>query len=149
MYWIDGSPRPPIVPHCFLLSSSRAKEFALVLDLIENQGRIVESCVKMNNFDHWCIEASVLVDLMIDLMQLDQGYLIQDGLSTRDKSLCQIADQNSQFVSLVTISTFELARKRLSSPSRANGRASTISTPIVSHTIYLVSKDRRQRPPLS
>ena len=72
MYWLDGSPRLPFVSHCsYQLSSSRAKTFALAQDLIENQARIVRSCVKINDFDHWSIEASELVDLIIDLVVSD------------------------------------------------------------------------------
>ena len=112
MYWLDGSSKLPFVPHCsYLLSSSRAKKFALALDLIENQARIVKSCVKIGDFDHWCIEASELVDLVMDLMH-------RDGMSTRDSSLCRISDLNSQFVNSVRFSTFELACSRLE-PKRA------------------------------
>ena len=67
MYWLDGSPRLPFISRCsYRLSSSRAKKFALAKDLIENQAQIVKSCVKMKNFDHWCIEASELVNLEDD-----------------------------------------------------------------------------------
>ena len=69
------------------MSSSRANKFALAQDLIENQARIVKSLVKIGNFDHWCIEASELVDLVIDLVWRDEKYLCQDGLSTRDESV--------------------------------------------------------------
>ena len=83
MYWLDGSSKLPFVPRCsYLLSSSRAKKFTLAQDLIENQARIVKSCVKIGDFDHWCIETSELVDLVIDLVQRDKKYLRQDGLST-------------------------------------------------------------------
>ena len=83
MYWLDESSRLPFVPHCsYLMSSSRAKKFALAQGLIENQARIVKSCVKTGDFDHWCIEASELVDLVIDLACRDEKYLRQDGLST-------------------------------------------------------------------
>ena len=75
-----------------MLSSSRAKKFALAQDLIENQARVVKSCVKINNFDHWCIEASELVDLMIDLTYRDETYLQLDGMSMRDESLHRISD---------------------------------------------------------
>src|ERR1700679_3011334 len=109
MYWLDGSPRLPFVPHCsYLMSSSRAKKFALAQDLIENQARIVKSLVKIGNFDHWCIEASELVDLMIDLACRDEKYLCRDGMSTRDKSLCRISDLNSQLVNSVNFLAFEL-----------------------------------------
>src|SRR5258708_26141917 len=88
MYWLDGSTRLPFVPHCsYLMSSSRAKKFALAQDLIENQARIVKSLVKIGDFDHWCIEASELVDLMLDLVWRDKKYLRRDELSTRDESL--------------------------------------------------------------
>ena len=83
MYWLDGSSRLPFVPRCsYLMSSSRAKKFALAQGLIQNQARIVKSCVKTGNFDHRCIEASELVDLVIDLAQRDKKYLCRDGLST-------------------------------------------------------------------
>ena len=115
MYWLDGSSKLPFVPCCsYLLSSSRAKKFALAQDLIENQARIVKSLVKIGDFDHWCIEASELVDLVLDLIWRDEKYLHQDGLSTRDESLHQISDLNSQFVNFVRFSMFELAHKHLS-----------------------------------
>jgi hypothetical protein len=87
MYWLDGSSKLPFVPHCsYLMSSSRANFFALAQDLIENQARIVKSCVKINDFDNWCHAASELVDLVIDLMERDEVYLLRDGLSTLDES---------------------------------------------------------------
>src|ERR1700735_1280703 len=136
MYWLDGSSKLPFVPRCsYLLSSSRAKKFALAQDLIENQARIVKSLVKIGDFDHWCHAASELVDLMIDLVRKDEKYLHRDGLLTRDESLCRISDLNSQFVNFVNVSTFELARKRLSPSSRLSGRASMVNsilTPMVS-----------------
>src|SRR5882762_6313469 len=68
MYWLDGSSKLPFVPRCsHLMSSSRAKKFALAQDLIENQAQVVKICVKIGDFDHWCHAASELVDLMIDL----------------------------------------------------------------------------------
>jgi hypothetical protein len=126
MYWLDGSPRLPFVPRCsYLMSSSRAKKFALAQDLIENQARIVKSLVKIGDFDHWCIEASELVDLVVDLVRRDKKYLHRDGLSTRDESLHQISNLNSQFVNFVCFSVFELTCKCLSPPSRMSGHAST------------------------
>ena len=77
--------------HLFLaahMSSSRAKKFALAQGLIENQARIVKSCVKIGDFDSWCFAASVLVDLVINLAWRDEEYLCWDGLSTQDESLC-------------------------------------------------------------
>jgi hypothetical protein len=126
MYWLDGSSKLPFVPCCsHLMSSSRAKKFALAQDLIENQAQVVKICVKIGDFDHWCIEASELVDLVIDLVWRDEKYLRRDGLSTRDESLRRISNLNSQFVNFVCFSVFELARKRLSPPSQTSGRAST------------------------
>ena len=58
---------------------------------MRNQARIVEFCFKIDNFDHWSIEASELVDLMIDLVRRDKKYLQRDGISTPEGSLCQIA----------------------------------------------------------
>src|SRR6202040_1122454 len=102
MYWLDGSPRLLFISHCsYQLSSSRAKKFALAQDLIENQARIVKSCVRMRNFDHWFIEASELVDLVIDLVQRDEKYLRRDGLSSHEESLHQISDLTSQYVKSV------------------------------------------------
>ena len=83
MYWLDGSSQLPYTIKCsYLLRESRAKAIALAKDIIENQGRIVELCVKIGNFDYWCIEASELVDLMIDPVKKDNVYLLKDGLST-------------------------------------------------------------------
>src|ERR1700691_3100185 len=149
MYWLDGSSKLPFVPCCsYLLSSSRAKKFALAQDLIENQARIVKSLVKIGDFDHWCHAASELVDLMLDLVRRDEKYLRRDGLSTRDESLCRISNLNSQFVNLVCFSAFELARKCLSPASRPSGRASIINsilTPAVSrdtNPVLRVAPDR-------
>ena len=76
MYWVDGSSKLPFILHCsYLLSSSRARKFALAQDLIESQAWIVKSCVKIGDFDHWCHEASELVDLVIDLVWRDKKYL--------------------------------------------------------------------------
>ena len=69
------------------MSSSRAKKFALAQDLIETQAQVVKICVKIGDFDSWCIEASELVDLVIDLDWRDEKYLCRDRLSTRDESL--------------------------------------------------------------
>src|ERR1700691_1419576 len=149
MYWLDGSSKLPFVPRCsYLLSSSRAKKFALALDLIENQAQIVKSLVKIGDFDHWCHAASELVDLMLDLVRRDEKYLRRDGLSTRDESLCRISNLNSQFVNFVCFSAFELARKRLSPASRPSGRASIVNsilTPAVSrdnNPVLRVAPDR-------
>ena len=106
MYWLDGSSQLPYTLKGSSLSMRRAKAIALAMDLIENQGRIVEFCVKIDNFDHWCIEASELVDLMIDLVR-DETYLLRDGLSTHEDSLCQIPRLESQFVNSVSQFTFE------------------------------------------
>src|ERR1700683_1137204 len=135
MYWLDGSSKLPFVPHCSsLLSSSRAKKFALAQDLIEKQARIVKFCVKIGDFDHWCHAASELVDLMLDLVWRDEKYLCQDGLSTRDESLCRISDLNSQFVNFVSFSMFELTHKHLSPTSQLSGCAS-INKPILTSTV--------------
>ena len=145
MYWLDGSSRLPFVPRCsYLMSSSRAKKFALAQGLIENQARIVKSCVKTGDFDHWCIEASELVDLVIDLTRRDRKYLCRDGLSTRDESLCRVSNLNSQFVNFVSFSTFELACKRLSPPSQTSGRVSidySILTPTIPRDNNLLLRD--------
>ena len=55
MYWLDGSSELPYTPKSsYLLSKTRTRAIALAQDLIENQARIVKSCVKYNNFHHWC-----------------------------------------------------------------------------------------------
>src|ERR1700683_2356677 len=88
MYWLDGSSELPFSLKCsYILSKRRVKAIALAMDLIESQARIVKFCVKIDNFDHWCIEASELVDLMIDLAGRDEKYLQRDGLSTTEESL--------------------------------------------------------------
>src|ERR1700683_4004353 len=108
MYWLDGSSELPFSLKCsYILSKRRVKAIALAMDLIENQARIVEFCVKIDNFDHWCIEASELVDLVIDLASRDEKYLQRDGLSTPEGSLCQIVQLNSQYVNFVSHLTFE------------------------------------------
>src|ERR1700683_3719634 len=113
MYWLDGSSELPYTLKCsYLLSKRRVKAIALAMDLIENQARIVEFCVKIDNFDHWCIEASELVDLMIDLARRDEKYLQRDGLSTPEESLCRIVRLNSQYVNSVSHLTFEIVFRR-------------------------------------
>src|SRR5882762_1815364 len=96
MYWLDGSSALPFVPCCsYLMSSSRAKKFALAQDLIKNQARIIKSLVKIGDFDHWCHAANELVDLAIDLMQRDKKYLCRDGLLSPSDSLCRILELSS------------------------------------------------------
>src|SRR5882762_4464534 len=113
MYWLDGSSELPYTLKCsYILSKRRARAIALAMDLIENQARIVRSCVKFNNFHHWCTEASELVDLMIDLSRRDEKYLLRDGLSTPEESLCRISTLNSQYVNLVSVSTFDSGVQR-------------------------------------
>ena len=76
MYWLDGSSKPPFIPHCsYFMSNSKAHKFALAQDLIENQAEVVKACVKTGDFDYWCPAASELVDLVIDLVQRDEKYL--------------------------------------------------------------------------
>src|ERR1700723_352891 len=99
MYWLDGSSKHPFSLHCsYLLSRSGARKIHLAQDLIENQARVVKSCVKNNCFDNWCIAASKLVELTIDLTNRDEKYLQLDGMLMRDKSLCRILDLNSLLV---------------------------------------------------
>ena len=100
--------------------------------------------VKIGDFDHWCIEASELVDVVIDLIWRDEKYLHRDGLSTRDESLRRISNLNSQFVNFVCFSVFELARKRLSPPSRTSRCASTnklVLTPATPRNNNLLLRD--------
>jgi hypothetical protein len=124
MYWLDGSSKLPFVPRCsYILSSSRARAFAQAEALIEDQARILKSCVKIANFDYWCIEASELVDLVIDFASRDEKYLRRDGLSTREEGSVRISNLNSQFVNLICFSTFERAVRRL----RANSRSTQSS----------------------
>src|ERR1700677_5407449 len=114
MYWLDGSSELPFSLKCsYILSKRRVKAIALAMDLIENQARIVKFCVKIDNFDHWCIEASELVDLMIDLARRDEKYLQRDGLSTPEESLCRIVRLNSQYVNSVSRLTFKIVFQRL------------------------------------
>jgi hypothetical protein len=108
MYRLDGSSELPYTPKSsYLLSKTRTRAIVLAQDVIENQARIVKSCVKYNNFHHWCTEASELVDLMIDLVRRDEKFLLRNGLSTPEESFCQILTLRSQYVNLVSISTFE------------------------------------------
>jgi hypothetical protein len=85
-----------------------------------------------------------LADLVIDLAWRDEKYLRQDGLLTRDESLCQISSLNPQFVNLVSFSTFVLAHKHLSSPSQMSGRVSIdylILTPTIPCNNNLLLRD--------
>ena len=108
MYWLDGSSELPYTPKSsYLLSKTRTRAIALAQDLIENQARIVKSCVKYNNFHHWCTEASELVDLMIDLVRRDEKYLLRDGLSTPEESLYRISRLHSQYMNAMSDLTFD------------------------------------------
>jgi hypothetical protein len=44
--------------------------------------------VEIGNFNHWCIKASVLVDLTGELLVLEFSYLYHKGLISWDKRLC-------------------------------------------------------------
>src|ERR1700676_1534822 len=148
MYWLDGSPELPYTPKSsYLLSKTRTRAIALAQDLIENQARIVKSCVKYNNFHHWCTEASELVDLVIDLARRDEKYLIRDGLSTPEESLCQILALNSQYMNFMAISTSDNAVRcfyqklpNLEVPTRNSSSSATTTsshtTPAPSDTMY-------------
>src|SRR5882762_4523643 len=149
MYWLDGSSELPYTPKSsYLLSKTRTRAIALAQDLIENQARIVKSCVKYNNFHHWCTEASELVDLVIDLARRDEKYLIRDGLSTPEESLCQLCQLHSQYVNVVSILTFENAIWRFylkfpyseapetHSLSSTTTTTSSCTTPTPSYTMY-------------
>jgi hypothetical protein len=68
---------------------------------------------------------------VIDLARRDEKYLRRDGLSTREESLRRISDLNSQFVNLISLSTFERASKRFRANSRSlapNSRTTTATT---------------------
>jgi hypothetical protein len=120
MFWLDGSSKLPFVPRCsYLMSNSRSRAFARSHGLIENQAQIVKSAVKIDDFDYWCICASELVDLVIDLVARDEKYLRRDGLSTREESLRRISDLNLKFINLVCFSTFERSFRRLHAKSRS------------------------------
>jgi len=149
MYWLDGSSELPYTPKSsYLLSKTRTRAIALAQDLIENQARIVKSCVKYNNFHHWCTEASELVDLMIDLIRRDEKYLLRDGLSIPEESLCWISTLRSQYVNLVSVSTFENAIRHFypkfpiseapqtRSSSSSTTTTSSRTTPTPSYTTY-------------
>ena len=64
MLWLDGSSSLPFpIISTPLLSKYCLEDLAETLAELENQAKIVKSCVKIRNFDHWCIAASELVDL--------------------------------------------------------------------------------------
>jgi hypothetical protein len=112
--------------------------------IIEDQARIVKSCVEIGNFNHWCHAASELVDLVTDLAWRDEGYLCQDALSTQDEGLRRILDLNSQLVNFVNYLTFELTHKCLSSPSQLSRHLSTdipVLTPATPHNNNLLLRD--------
>ena len=149
MYWLDGSSELPYTPKSsYLLSKTRTRAIALAQDLIENQARIVKSCVKYNNFHHWCTEASELVDLVIDLARRDEKYLIRDGLSTPEESLYRISRLHSQYVNVVSNSTFDTAvwyfypkfpyleAPETRSSSSTTPTTSSRTTPTPSYTMY-------------
>ena len=146
MYWSSELPYTP--KSSYLLSKTRTRAIALAQDLIENQARIVKSCVKYNNFHHWCTEASELVDLMIDLVRRDEKCLLRDGLSTPEESLCRISTLRSQYVNLVSVLTFKNAIRHfypkfpiLEAPQTRSSSSSTTTTsshttPTPSYTTY-------------
>ena len=109
MYCLDGSSKLPYtLRSSYKLSPGRAKLIGLAMDLIEAQARLVEAYVKIGDFDSWCICASELVDLMLDLVLRDHTYLLQNGMLIHADSQCQLLALNSHFVNLVSFLTFEL-----------------------------------------
>src|SRR5882762_642865 len=145
MYWLEWSSELPYTPKSsYLLSKTRTRAIVLAQDLIENQARIVKSCVKYNNFHHWCTEASELVDLVIDLARRDEKYLIRDGLSTPEESLCRLSRLHSQYVNVMSVSTFETAtwlcfpnpEAPATCPSSSTTTTSSRTSPATSYTTY-------------
>ena len=125
--------RPPLVGYCviamFLLDGSSSLPFHIIsapflnkycledlaetLAELENQAKIVKSCVEIGNFDHWCIAASELVDIANLIVWTDNSFLYWDGLISERERLHRCSHVSSQLVDLVSFSTFEHAHERL------------------------------------
>jgi hypothetical protein len=114
MLWLDGSSSLPFpIISAPLLSKYCIQDFAETLAELENQAKIVKSCVEIGNFDHWCIAASELVDLTNLVVWKDNSFLYWDGLISESERLRHCSQVSSQHVDSVSFSMFERARERL------------------------------------
>ena len=114
MLWLDGSSSLPFpIISAPLLSKYCLEDLAETLAELENQAKIVKSCVEIRNFDHWCIAASELVDLANLVVWKDNSFLYWDGLVSESERLRRCSQVSSQLVDSVSFSTFERARERL------------------------------------
>jgi hypothetical protein len=116
-----------------LLSKTRIRAIALAQDLIENQARIVKSCVKFK-FNYWCIEASELVDLMINLSRKDEKYLLKDVYPPlkRVSVKSQHYDHNIFLTFEKVVQCFYLKFPISEAPATCSSSSSTTTT--LSHT---------------
>src|ERR1700692_3694167 len=85
---------------------------------------------------------------MIDLIRRDEKYLLRDGLSIPEESLCRISTLRSQYVNLVSVSTFKNTIRRFyptfpiseapqtRSSSSSTTTTSSHTTPTPSYTTY-------------
>jgi hypothetical protein len=114
MLWLDGSSSLlfPIISTPFL-DKYCLEDLAKTLAELENQAKIVKSCVEIGNFDHWCIAASELVDLTNLVVWTDNSFLYWDGLISESEKLCCWSQVSSQLVDLVSFSTFKHAHEHL------------------------------------
>ena len=114
MLWLDGSSSLPfpIISAPFLHKYCH-EDLAKTLAELENQAKIVKSCVEIRNFDHWCIAASELVDLANLVVWTDNSFLYWDGLISENERLRRCSQMSSQLVDSVSFSMFEHARERL------------------------------------
>ena len=114
MLWLDGSSSLPFpIISAPLLSKYCLEDLAETLAELENQAKIVKSCVEIGNFDHWCIAASELVDLANLVVWKDNSFLYWDGLISESERLRHCSQVSSRLVDSVSFSTFERARERL------------------------------------
>ena len=121
MYWLDGSSTLPFkISSPDFASKGLVEEIDKAFALVENQARIVKSCVKTGNFDHWCHAASELVDLTGDLLYMDTYYQFVYGFMSGDEQLCCFTELNSKYMNLVCFAMFEHARERLLGHSRSS-----------------------------
>src|ERR1700688_3033531 len=102
MFWLDGSSTLPFkLSSPDFASKGLVEEIHKALALVENQARIVKSCVKTGNFDHWCQEASELVDLTGDLLYMDTYYQFVYGFMSGNEQLRYFMELNSKYMNSV------------------------------------------------